>query len=199
MAPRSASAGQAARPLRTLTDEELFAGVRAGSARHFDALYHRYFQRIYAFIQARVRNRADAEELTQESFTVVFRSPNGYSGRSSPLAWIYGIARNTVNNHIRRARAQHEKLDQVEPQQLHGSHTVWSSTPEEDLALAHRLEAMEASLEGVTPWQLEVFRLRHVEDLGIDEIARRVDRSNDAIRSSLYRVKRLLVEAGVDA
>jgi RNA polymerase sigma-70 factor (ECF subfamily) len=182
--------------LSTLTDEELFAGIRAGSESHFNALYSRYFQRIYAFIQARVRNRADAEELTQESFTVVFRSPEGYSGRSSPLAWIYGIARNTVNNHLRRARARFEKLDQVELQQLHGSLSAWTTAPDEDLALQRTLAAMEASLDAVTPWQVEVFRLRHVEDLPIDEIATRVHRSNDAIRSSLYRVKRLLVAAG---
>jgi DNA-directed RNA polymerase specialized sigma24 family protein len=33
-----------------------------------------------------------------------------------------------------------------------------------------------------------------VEDLPIGEIARRVSRSNDAVRSSLYRIKRMLVE-----
>ena len=38
--------------------------------------------------------------------------------------------------------------------------------------------------------------LRHVEDLPIREIARRTLRSHDAIRSGLYRVKRLLIEAG---
>jgi DNA-directed RNA polymerase specialized sigma24 family protein len=48
----------------------------------------------------------------------------------------------------------------------------------------------------VTPWQAEVFVLRHIENLPIQEIAQRTHRSNDAIRSSLYRVKRLLVEAG---
>ena len=101
-----------------------------------------------------------------------------------------------MNNHLRRARAHVEKLDHVEPQQLHGSHTVWAGTPEEDLFLQRRLAAMEESLEMVAPWQLEVFRLRHVDDLPIDEIAARVHRSNDAIRSSLYRVKRLLVETG---
>ncbi len=51
-------------------------------------------------------------------------------------------------------------------------------------------------LESVTPWQAEVFVLRHIENLPIQEIAQRTSRSNDAIRSSLYRVKRLLVEAG---
>ena len=40
----------------------------------------------------------------------------------------------------------------------------------------------------------EVFALRHLENMPIQEIADRMARSNDAIRSSLYRVKRLVIE-----
>ena len=41
----------------------------------------------------------------------------------------------------------------------------------------------------------EIFVMRHLEGMPIDEIAERTDRSNDAVRSSLYRVKRLVVDA----
>jgi DNA-directed RNA polymerase specialized sigma24 family protein len=57
------------------------------------------------------------------------------------------------------------------------------------------LRRMDERLRSVTGWQAEVFWMRHLEDLSIDQIARRMDRSSDAIRSSLYRVKRLLFEA----
>jgi DNA-directed RNA polymerase specialized sigma24 family protein len=50
-------------------------------------------------------------------------------------------------------------------------------------------------LASVADWQSEVFWLRHVENLTIGEISERVKRSNDAVRSSLYRVKRMLIEA----
>ena len=54
---------------------------------------------------------------------------------------------------------------------------------------------MDQRLRSVTRWQAEAFWLRHVEDLSIEQIASQMERSNDAIRSSLYRVKRLLVES----
>jgi DNA-directed RNA polymerase specialized sigma24 family protein len=57
------------------------------------------------------------------------------------------------------------------------------------------MSAFEDQLGSVTEWQVDAFRLRHVQDLPIGEIARRTQRSGDAVRSSLYRVKRLLVEA----
>ena len=182
------------RPLPpAVSDDVLFEGLRRGSEAHFNAFYDRYFPRVYRFIASRVRNHADAEELTQETFTVVFRSARDYSGRSSPLAWVYGIARNTANNHIRRSRLHSDKLDDLGAESVHA--TAATHDPEEELALRRCLESWDECLRGVTPWQVEAFRMRHVENLGIDEIATRTERSNDAVRSSLYRVKRLLVEA----
>ena len=68
-------------------------------------------------------------------------------------------------------------------------------TPEEQLTLRRCVNAIQQKLEGVSEWQLDVYRLRHEENLSIHEIARRTQRTGDAVRSSLYRVKRLLVEA----
>lgn len=182
--------------LTQLSDEVLFDGIRGGSERHFNALYDRYFRRVYGFVLARVRDHADAEELTQEAFVAVFRGIAGYSGRSTPLAWIYGIAKNTVNNHRRRLRAQSERVDAAGPEALHSTSAEWRSTPLDDFEMRQSLRRMDERLHSVTGWQAEVFWLRHVDDLSIDEIATRLARSNDAIRSSLYRVKRLLSESG---
>ena len=192
-APDSSAGGAAADvdDPRLASDERLVEHIRRGSERHFDALYARYFRRVYAFVYARVRHAADAEELTQESFTAVFRSIAGYSGRSTPLAWIYGIAKNTVNNHLRRARAQDERLQVVRE----GASDHWVATPQEDLEMQQTLRTMQRRLRSVTRWQVEVFWMRHFEDLSIEQIASRTERSSDAIRSSLYRVKRLLVES----
>ncbi len=183
-------------PSATLSDEHLFEQIRRGSEPHFNVLYDRYFQRIYNFIFLRVRNHADAEELTQETFTAVFRSVDGFSGRSTPLGWIYGIAKNTVNNHLRKLSTQGERLERAGPEALTSISPAWSCTPEDQLAMNRYARAIDSRLQSVSEWQAEVFFLRHVEDLPIREISRRTMRSSDAIRSGLYRVKRLLVEAG---
>ena len=43
----------------------------------------------------------------------------------------------------------------------------------------------------------EIFEMRHFENLSIPEISARTARSSDAVRSSLYRVKRMFVEAAI--
>ncbi len=186
---RRASAG------RSAEDNELLEGLRAGHESAFNLLYDRFFQRIYNFVYLRVRNHADAEEVVQETFTAVFRCIESYGGRSTLSSWIYGIAKNTVNNHIRRQKVQEARLERAEPEVLHPTQSITTGSPEEQLNLRRYVESIRDRMGSVADWQSEVFELRHLENLPIQEIARRTKRSNDAIRSSLYRMKRLLLEA----
>lgn len=184
-----------ATPLAELSDAELVEGLRAASEPHFNELYTRHFQRVYNFVLLRVRNRADAEEVVQETFMAAFRSMGAFRGDSALLTWIFGIARNTVNNHLRRARSESERLGQLESEDLVPVPSLSSCGPHEQLALRRYVGAIQERLDHVSQWQLDVFRLRHEENLPIREIARRTHRTGDAIRSALYRVKRVLLEA----
>ena len=177
------------------SDEELVEGIRRSSEADFNELYERYFQRVYSFAFARLRNRADTEEVVQESFTAVFRSIDAYRGQSTLMCWIYGIAKNHVNNHLRRAKSHELRLERAEPGMVLGAASLDVSTPEDQLSLQRYQESVSKLLSSVAGWQSEVFWLRHAENLTIGEISQRVKRSNDAVRSSLYRVKRMLIEA----
>jgi len=181
--------------IQAKSDQEIVEGIRVANEADFNLLYERYFQRVYSFSYMRLRNRADAEEVVQETFTAVFRSIEAYRGRSSLLSWIYGIAKNTVNNHVRKAKAHDARIERKELEHKRTSHGIFACTPEENLNLQRCTEAIQERLSSIADWHVEVFVLRHMENLSIGEIARRMSRSNDAVRSSLYRVKRLLVEA----
>jgi RNA polymerase sigma-70 factor (ECF subfamily) len=176
----------------SLGDEALLAGVRSGGKSHFNALYARYFGRIHAFVSTRASNHAGAEEHTQEVFAAVFRSAGGFGERATPLSRIYGSARNTLLNSVPRERAREARLASrasVPPA------PEWSFTLEDQYRQNRIGEEVERRLATLASWQLDVFRLRHVEDLPIDEIAQRITRSEDAVRSGLYRAKRLMFEA----
>jgi RNA polymerase sigma-70 factor (ECF subfamily) len=177
------------------SDAQLIEGIRRADQADFAVLYDRYFARIYSFAYARLRNHADTEEVVQETFVAVFRSIDAYRGQSSLLSWIYGIAKNTVNNTIRRSRAHEQRVERAESELTRSAHSLDACTPEEHLSLRRYQDAIQERLAMVPDWHHEVFVLRHVENLPIGEIARRVSRSNDAVRSSLYRIKRMLVEA----
>jgi len=177
------------------SDEALVAGIRKANESDFTLLYERYYQRVYNFAYLRLKNHADTEEVVQETFTAVFRSIDAFQGKSSIISWIYGIAKNTVNNSIRRAIARERRVDRAEMELVHNLNSSHTVNPEEHLRLQRCEESIRRQLESVSEWQTEIFVMRHVENLPIGEIASRTSRSNDAVRSSLCRVKRLLVEA----
>ena len=182
-------------PLSELSDQELLEGLRAQNELHFSELYNRYFQRIYNFVFARMRNHAETEEVVQETFLAVFRSFENYRGQSSLLSWIYGIAKNTTNNHLRRAKSQNERIDLADEEDLVPRVSLGEGMPDEQLDMQRFGHILAERLEGVADWQAEIFEMRHFENLSIPEISERTARSSDAVRSSLYRVKRLFFDA----
>lgn len=181
--------------LSKLSDQELLEGLRAQSEPHFAELYNRYFQRIYNFVYARMRNHAETEEVVQETFLAVFRSFENYRGQSSLLSWIYGIAKNTTNNSLRRAKSQSERIDLADDEDLLPRPSLDVGSPDEQLDLHRFRDQLSERLDQVASWQAEIFEMRHFENLSIPEISARTSRSSDAVRSSLYRVKRLFYEA----
>ena len=178
-----------------LSDEKLVEGIRKSDEGAFAVLYERYYQRVYNFAYLRLRNHADTEEVVQEAFTAVFRSMDRYRGKSSVISWIYGIAKNQVNNSIRRSVAHEQRVDRAESELVRNHRSSSASTPDEDLSLRRCAESLQDQFTALSEWQAEIFELRHIEDLSISEIAARTSRSSDAVRSSLCRVKRLLVAA----
>jgi len=176
-------------------DETLVAAIRDADEAAFSLLYERYFQRVYLFSFLRLRNHADTEEAVQETFTSVFRSIDAYRGESPLASWIYGIARNTVNNQLRRASAQRRRLARARIELARASLLMSPGTPEDELNLQRSVDQVRVCLASVSAWQAEVFALRHLENLPIAEIAHRMSRSSDSVRSSLYRVKSLLMKA----
>ena len=190
----AASRGAPPAAHQPLSDQELIDGIRRASEAHFNELYSRYFQRIYNFVYGRIRNHADAEEIVQETFMVVFSSIENYRGKSSLLSWIYGIAKNTANNSLRTSKNQSRHLQEMRPDQLRPSPSLVSGTPEERLTVYRYLLTVRDQLEDLGRWQTEIFEMRHLQNLSISEISERTDRSSDSVRSSLYRVKRLLME-----
>ena len=178
--------------LRELDDRDLFGEIGQGCRAAFDVLYNRYFSLIYAFTQQRVHNHADAEELTQETFVAVFRSAQGYAGKPAPLAWIYAIAKNTTYNRLRRQKRRADRIEEVGVDVLTGLAGAGPDDPETKLAYQRYFDSSDGRLQSLRPWQAEVFILRYVHELPIREIAERLDRSSDAVRSSLYRMKRAL-------
>ncbi len=168
-------------------DAELVQRILGGSVEDFDLMYRAYFRRIYHFALKRLRDPAEAEDVTQEVFFIVFTALPSYRGNSSLLVWIFGITRNTVNRRFRRVSPRMESIDDE------SAHQVRASTPPADqVADARRvLERCESIIESeLTPLQRRIFHLKHLRRQSIRKIASALGKSEDAIKANLYRMRR---------
>jgi RNA polymerase sigma factor (sigma-70 family) len=78
----------------TLTDNllPLLAAIAAGDDTAFRQFYELTNRRVFNTILSYVRNREEAEDLTQEVYVEVFRSAGRFKGEASPTTWLYRIA-----------------------------------------------------------------------------------------------------------
>jgi len=182
-------------PTLDASDEELVDALRQGDRAAFDALYDRYFERVFRFTRKRLHNRADAEETTQEVFISVLNAIDSYRGEAAFSAWLFGITRRTIASRFKRKRLALVPLDDQEPEPTRPGGPVGAPSPLEMVELRERLAQLEEGLEHrLSAEQRMLFRLHHLEDRPISEIADRLDKSEDAVKSHLYRARRLLLQ-----
>ncbi|HUG36324.1 MAG TPA: RNA polymerase sigma factor [Candidatus Limnocylindrales bacterium] len=188
--PRRRGSRRSATPWES--DADLVRAILAGSRHHFDLLYGAYFPRVYRFALKRLRDRGEAEDVTQEVFVTVFRALHTYAGSSSLLVWIFGITRNHVNRRFRGRRPRFESLESADADEL-----ASAEVPTDRAVDARRvLRSCERLIQSeLTPLQRRIFHLKHLRRQSIRAIAESLGKSEDAIKANLYRMRRALADA----
>ena len=176
-----------------VADEILIERALAGSRESFDALYERHFKRVFSFVSRRVRDVGEAEDLTQEIFIQAVTGLASYRAEGSFLRWMYGITRNVLKRYyLRKARAVEEiggrRVDVTEsPDALRDE-----VTPERRASARQSGLRMVETLESLDPATREIYLLHHLEGVSIRDLSQRTLRSEDSIKSDLYRVRKKL-------
>lgn len=175
----------------TEADRKIVEAIRSGDTEAFEDLYKAQFRRVFNFAIRKLGDPTEAEDVTQEVFTAVFTCIERFEGKSDLVVWIYGITRNILNNRLRRRGAiRLIPLDDVP-----------AEAAPQDLGPGPRAEARETlgrvqkAIEQLPRNQRRILELRHGRRLAIRKIAEIMDRSEDAIKSSLYRARRTLASS----
>src|ERR1700716_4648500 len=97
-------------------EEDAALAVRAskGHPSAFGTLYDRHISAVYRYVYYRVRDDAEAEDLTSEVFMKALRAIPRHEPRQAFLAWLYRIARNAVIDRARRGNRQGSYEDALE-------------------------------------------------------------------------------------
>ena len=163
-----------------MTDEELVRLTLGGDARAFTTLIDRHAPSCLRYGTRMLGDRADAEDVGQETFMRVHKSLSQYDERTPFRTWLFSIlvnrCRTALSQRIRRER----RIIADE------SEMMLASVPSTARATELR-DDVERALRRLVAEQREAFLLRHVEQLDYDEIALLTGARPSAVR---MRVKR---------
>jgi RNA polymerase sigma-70 factor (ECF subfamily) len=186
-----------AEPSAPVSDEDLVDAILGGDRRAFEALYERYFARIYHFIDRRMHNPADAEEVTQEVFASLFLSLPSFRREAPFAAWAFGVTRRTIAAHYKKRRHETVTLSEEDASQatsLAAAALQREPDPHQMYEVNERIGRIQAAASSqLTREQRLLFHLRHLQNRSIREISRRVAKSEDAVKSHLYRARKVLL------
>ena len=181
-------------------DRLLVARLQAHDETAVHELAERYGSRIYQLALRQMKNREDAEEVTQDVLMKVYRKIGAFRGDSALSSWIYRITFNTAMSRLRtaklaRAAQQHERnRDGEDEQQTPRQPADWSSMPDEELLRAQLRRAVVAAIQELP----EIYRvpvvLRDIEGLSTEEASSRLHVKDQTLKSRLHRGRLMLRE-----
>jgi len=146
--------------------------------RFVDEHLHRVYQQIYRI----VRNAADAQDLTQETFIKALRWRDQLKDEQKAANWLSRIARNTAIDFVRRtSRVSFTEVDDIVLRH--------DDNPERVLMRAEARDGLDQLLRQLTPRERAAITLRDLEGLPAEEVAKEMGCSKATVRSHIANAR----------
>lgn len=169
----------------------LVEGILGGEERALSEFYRFFAPRVLNYIKGRIENRADGEEVLQDTLLATIEALRDYSGRSNLTTFVYAIAAHKVVDYYRKKKIKQVLFSRLpELGELVGT----LLGPEEEFDEEILREKIELTLARLKPSYGVVLVLKYVDGLSVMEIAGRLLQSVKAIESRLFRAKKAFVK-----
>ena len=170
-------------------EERLLVAAAQRDPARFGALYQAHFERVYAYVVRRVRDRHQAEDVTAEVFQQALANLGRFEWRGVPFAaWLFRIAANAIADRGKRAARERGT-----PAPEAGEDPEPALERNEELALVYR------RVRELPADQRRVIEMRFTEEKSIREIAAELGRSEGAVKQLQFRAVQSLRESMVRA
>lgn len=166
--------------MQEMSDEELLLKLAEGERKALDILYLRHSGRVLSYALKRRLPQERAEDLLQIVFLQLYRKKHLYNPKHSALAWLYVITRSELKDYRNR-----EIKDFLEWEES------LSQTPAVTPSIDDTQEA-QVLLQNLKPREQEVMKLRYLDELEYEEIARLLNESESNIRQIVSRSLKFL-------
>lgn len=174
-----------------LTEAELVEAAVKGDTDAFGALYELHVDRVYRHCYYQAGNRADAEDLTQQTFFQALKAIRRYQQRQAPfIAWLLTISHRLAISHYRKSREVPASVELAAGQDDDPETTVMTGIARDTVRLA---------ILRLKPDRQAVILLRYIEGFSVSEVAAALGKTDNNVRVIQHRaladLRRLMTES----
>ncbi len=171
----------------------LIERAQRGDEAAFAEIFQRYRRRVYSLCLRMTRVPADAEDLTQDVFLLLFRKISSFRGESAFTTWLHRMVANVAFMHLRKKSRSQVSLD--DPGRL-PEEPVRREVGDPDLRLEGCVDriTLERAIAKLPPGYRSVYALYELQGYGHHEIAEIMNWSVGNSKSQLHKARRKLRE-----
>ncbi len=164
--------------MRTMetTEAGLIARILAGEKELFHELIRPYERMVYLTLFSIIKNETDAEDGAQEAVINAYRHLASFRGEAKFSTWLTTIAINEGRKRLRKSKGTAEQSIEEQEESHEGDFTPapltdWREIPLEALERKELREALRVAVAELPDIYRQVFTLRDLEELNIEETA----------------------------
>lgn len=177
-------------------EAELIARIVTGEKELFHELIRPYEKMVYLTVFSIVKNEAEAEDGAQEAVISAYRHLSSFRAEAKFSTWLTMIAINEGRKRLRKAKgAAENSIEELEEEK--GDYTPapltdWREIPLEALERKELREALRKAIAELPDIYRQVFTLRDLEELNIEETAQALGVNPGIVKVRLHRARIML-------
>lgn len=170
-------------------DQYYITKVLEGDTSAFSILVERYKDLIYTLALRMIKNREEAEEVSQDTFIKVYKSLSKFKGDSKFSTWIYKVTYNTCLDRLKKIKRTQNTVA-INEFTEHEVKTLDSALA--TLEIKERKEAIQKCINMLPSNDSFLLTLYYFEEQSLDEIAKIVNLKPNNVKIKLYRSRKKL-------
>ncbi len=182
---------------RSATESGLIARILEGEKELFHELIRPYERMVYLTLFSIVKNEMEAEDGAQETVINAYRHLASFRGDAKFSTWLTTIAINEGRKRLRKTKGAGEQSIEEQVEGHEGDYTPapltdWREIPLEALERKELRETLRVAVAELPDIYRQVFTLRDLEELNIEETAEALGITTGAVKVRLHRARMML-------
>ncbi len=177
-----------------MTEKELIDALKKGDTLAFNNLVDTYSNIVYRICIGVLVRKEDAEDVTQEVFTKIYLNIQSFQEKSKLSTWIYRIAMNQCNEHLRKA-SRKKRINKTITSDSNVTQQIATAqrlNPDFQLIAREEQEIILNAINSLPEKYRIVLTLNAIDGISYKEVAETLNSSLTATESLLYRAKQQL-------